>query len=156
MPEPFDLIAAKLEENEKALSDLYAQFARTFPQDSEFWSELSRDEVRHAGWIDRVRQDAAAGAIRPGQATARPQAVDTAIQYAASLAARCRKGDLTRVQAHALARDIENTMLEQRLFVVLGLASPELATLQDDLRRETAEHRDRIGAALARLVQRGA
>ncbi len=153
MKESFDAIAAKLEENETGLSDLYAQFARTFPQDAAFWTELSRDELKHAGLIGRLRGSVAVGAIRPGDTTARREGIDMAMQYAASIAERCRRGEITRVQAHALARDIENAMLERKLLTVLGLASPESAAVVEELVRETAVHRTKINEALERLVQ---
>ncbi len=147
----FEQVAAKLAEHEVALSEMYAQFARTFTVDADLWLSLSRDEARHAAWIDEVRQSVGAGSMQPAETTARQQAIDQAIQYVRGLAERCRSSKMTRVQAHALARDVENGMLERKLFAVLGGASPDFAKLQDALNRETEEHRDRITRAMARF-----
>ncbi len=151
MPIPFEQLAAKLAEHEIALSEMYAQFARTFTVDAELWTALSRDEARHAVWIDEMRQSASARSVRAVDTTIRLQGVEVALTYARGLAERCRSGRMTRLQAHALARDVENGMLERKVFAVLGAASPEFANLQETLTRETAAHRDKISKALARF-----
>ncbi len=152
MNESFDVVAAKLADYETGLSDLYAQFARTFIEDREFWTDLSHDEARHAAWINRLRQSVSAGAVRPAQTAVRREAIETAMAYARSLAGRCSRGDINRLQAHALARDIENAVLERKLLDLLDVASDESRNLHEALNRETAAHRDKIIKAMARLA----
>ncbi len=149
---PFDVIAAKLAEHEIALSEMYAQFALTFPLDAELWTSLSRDETKHAMWIDEVRRSASGRAPQPAETTARPQGVEAATTYARGRAERCRSGQMTRLQAHALARDIENGMLERKMFATLASASPEFRKLQAQLTKETEAHRDKIIKAMAHFT----
>lgn len=149
MKDSFDAVAAKLEENEISLSDLYALFARTFPEDATLWTELSADETKHAGWINRLRQAVRAGTIQPAETSARLPAVEMALQYNRTLAGRCRNGALTRMEALGNARNIENGMLERNVFRALGGASREFKDLQDLLTRETSAHRDKIGKAMS-------
>ena len=148
----FDAIAAKLAEHERALSEMYQQFARTFVEDADLWTGLSRDETRHAAWVEHMRHLVDVRAIEAPESPARRPAIDMAIQYASTLADRCRRGDMTRLQAHALARDVENGMLERKLFTALGGAAREFKDLQDALVLETTSHRDRIVQSLARLM----
>ncbi len=151
MKDRFDAVAAKLADNEIALAELYATFARTFSEDASFWTALVDDERRHASLINDVRQSEPSGGVRPPPAGARPEAIDTMMRYVRSIVERCRKGELSRVQACALAKDLENSMLENKLFVVLGTGSAELTAVQERLAADTADHRRRIDETLARL-----
>ena len=152
MSDSFEVIAAKLAENETNLSELYALFAETFPEDAALWTELSHDEQRHAAWITAVSQSAAQGGTVPlPSAAVRREAIETMIRYTRSVAERCRKGEMTRVQAHALACDFENSMLENRLFSALSAGAAESRSLVEDLIDDTARHRQRIRSALATL-----
>ncbi len=156
MNDSFEVIAAKQAEHEVALSELYAQFARTFPVDADLWTSLSHDEARHAMWIDEVRQAASAASIQQVETTVRRQGIEAAITHARGLAERCRNGNLTRLQAHAMARDIENGLLERRVFAALAGVAPGFARVRDALTKETTAHRDKIVKAMARFAGRPA
>ncbi len=150
MKDSFDTIAAKLAENEMAVAALYLKFARTFPEDVALWAPLAEDEQRHADWVSEVRCSVAASGSEPEPGAVRVQAIDTMTRYIQSIGERCGKGELNRTQACARARDLENSILENKLFTILG-NSPELRNLQQRLVTDETAHRKRIDETLGRL-----
>ena len=49
-------IIQQMIDQERLLSELYALFAKEFPQYSEFWTELSEEEKRHARLIAKLEE----------------------------------------------------------------------------------------------------
>jgi len=151
MTDPLDEVAEALIENELAVARLYEQFAETFGEDAEFWQGLATEEHKHARWIAEARDLTRTGPVDPAAPPVRLQAVEHMIQYVESIGGRCRKGELTRVNAYALARDLENSLLESRIFGLFVPAREQLRALQERLVHDTSAHRQRIGEALDRI-----
>ncbi len=151
MQDVFEAIARSLADNETALADLYATFARAFPEDAPLWAALADDERHHASAIGEVRQSVTAGAVRPDPGAVRREAIESMTRYVHSIGDRCRRGEIARIQACALARDLENSMLEKNLFRVLGVGPAAVTALQELLAAQTLEHRRKIDETLARL-----
>ena len=155
MSDPLDEVADALIENELAVARLYEQFAETFEEDAEFWQGLATEEHKHARWIGEARDLARTEPVEPAAPPVRLQAVEHMIQYVESIGERCRKGELTRVNAYALARDVENSLLESRIFGLFVPARDQLRALQERLVRDTSMHRQRIAEVLDRARKAG-
>jgi hypothetical protein len=144
MADTFDALADKLIENESAIGALYDLFAATFPVDRDLWAGLAREEEQHAAWIRQAVENL------PSETRQRPvplihlQAVVSLLTYATALAERCRRGELTRFTALALARDLENSLLEGKVLTTLATS---LSHLEKALVESTTAHRERIAAA---------
>jgi hypothetical protein len=150
MGSSLDQILERLKENELAVSRLYSQFSQSFAEDADFWSELSQQERQHAGWIERLREMAHRQEIRTGNTVVSPQAVDHAITYADAVCEKCRRGELTRLSAYAIAYEIENSLVEKRFFSLFASAPSPYEEILNQLFRETEGHRQKIGEALKR------
>lgn len=48
-------IITLLLKQETLLASLYQTFAQKFPEHEEFWSQLAREEEKHAGWLEQLR-----------------------------------------------------------------------------------------------------
>jgi hypothetical protein len=155
MSDTFEAITGKLMENETALGRLYELFGQTFPQDAELWVSLARDEYRHSVWIRQACEAVTPEQRQQSLLSIRVPAVEKMIQYVGSIAERCRRGELTRLNALALARDLENSLLESRLLGTLSSGAARLVLLQKSLVESTTEHRQRIVDALDRVRQGG-
>jgi hypothetical protein len=107
MPDTFEAISQQLMENETAIGRLYELFGRTFQQDAELWVGLARDEFRHAVWIRQALETATPEQRQKKLLSIRLAAVETMLQYVASIAGRCRQGELTRVTAQHRKRLID-------------------------------------------------
>ncbi len=151
MGEVVQELVNRLMENERAMVRLYEQFGETFPEDEKFWNEISREELLHFNWLKQLGDfvDKEKIGIRP--TSLRSQAVSTSISYLNSLIEKCRKGELTREKAYALAYDIENSLLEKNFFSVFEFASTPYRKIQNEMARETRDHRDKIGEALKKI-----
>jgi rubrerythrin len=155
MSDPLDEVADLLIENELTIARLYEQFAQTFEEDATFWQRLAKEEHQHARWIEEARDLARTRPVEPTAPAVRLPAVEHMIQYVDSIGERCRKGELTRLNAHALARDVEDSLLESRIFNLFVPARDQLRALQERLVRDTAAHRQRIAEALDRIRKAG-
>jgi len=155
MSDPLDDLAEALIENELAVARLYELFAQTFEEDAGFWQELAKEEHQHARWISEARDLARTRPVEPTTPPIRLQVVEHMIQYVDSIGERCRKGELTRVNAYALARDVESSLLESRIFSLFVPARDQLRALQERLVHDTSAHRQRIAEALDTIRKAG-
>jgi hypothetical protein len=154
MPDTFEAVARKLQENETALGRLYELFGRTFPQDQDLWKGLAEDECRHAAWLRQAEEAVTLEQSQQSLLSIRVAAIEYMMQHIGSTAERCRRGELTRLTALALARDLENSLLENKLLGTLSSGAASPASLQKALVQSTREHRQRVIDALER-VRRG-
>jgi hypothetical protein len=148
MTDTLETVAEKLVQNEAGIGQLYELFAAAFPEDAPLWSALGEEEKQHAEWIRRAVEAMPADTRQRPVPAIRSQAIGTMITYVASVAERCRRNELTRLNAFALARDIENSLLEGRLLESLQVPAPGV---DKDLLEATAAHRRRIVEAMQRL-----
>ncbi|HOP39494.1 MAG TPA: hypothetical protein PLI53_00470 [Geobacteraceae bacterium] len=155
MFESIAMLLEKLRENESAIARLYRQFARSFPEDAEFWDAVVRDEEQHSEWLAQMRAIATSGKIRAGSGNLRVEAINSAIDYLAAVSENCDQGRLDRENAFAIAFDIENSLLEKRFFTVFTSDSAEFKHLADTIMRETVRHRNAIGDALRSIRSAG-
>lgn len=148
MGSSLDQVLEKLKENEIAVSRLYSQFSQSFPEDADFWNQLSQQERQHAGWIERLRDMVSSQDIRPATTVLSPLVVGNAITYADTVREKCRIGDLTRLSAYAIAFEIENSLIEKSFFSLFASASSPHKEILKQLLLETEGHRQKIGEAL--------
>jgi len=75
------------------------------------------------------------------------------IQYVESIVERCRRHELTRITALALAGDLESSLLESKLLGTLSSGAAPFAALEKALVPAPGDHRKRIVDALDRVRQ---
>jgi hypothetical protein len=151
MSELIQELVNRLMENEMAIGRLYEQFGETFSEDEKFWKEISREELLHFNWLKQLGDFVKKEKIGTRPTSLRSQPVSTSINYINSLIEKCRKGELTREKAYALAYDIENSLLEKHFFSIFEFASTPYRKIQSEMSRETRDHRDKIGEALKKI-----
>jgi hypothetical protein len=154
MPDTFESVTRKLMENETAIGHLYELFSLTFPPDAELWTRLARDEHQHAEWIRQASDAAAPEQRERSPLSIRLAAVENMIQHVGLIAERCRRKELTRINALALGRDLESSLLESKILGTLSSGAAGLAGLELALVQATADHRRSLVEALDRVQQR--
>jgi hypothetical protein len=155
MADTFETIARKLMENETAIGRLYQLFGQVIRQDADLWAGLAQDEYQHSEWIRQAYEAVTPEQRQKSLLSVRAQAVDSMIEYVGSVAERCRRGELTRLTALSLARDLENSLLESKLLGTLSSGAASLAALEKTLVEATARHRKRLADASERARQEG-
>ncbi len=144
----YDLLVEKLIENENAIGRLYHQFSLTFVEENQFWSQLSQEEQKHSKWIKDLLEYVKKGEVKRGTTTLKIQAVETAIKYVDSVCEKCRNGKISKLNAYAIAYDLENSLLEKKFFSMFLLDVPIHKEVHDRLIYETEKHRKWVGDAL--------
>ena len=146
-----ELMLTRLMENEIAVSNLYSQFGDMYPENREFWKDLSQAELRHAHWIDTLRASVNEKKIMVKGTLPSVHAIETSIKNINVLCEKCKKGKISRQKAYIIAHELEDSMLEKKFFNVLQLDSPLLVKLKNKLSSETEKHKQILGDAILTL-----
>ncbi len=133
-----------LREHEKAIGRLYAAYARRFPQDREFWLDLSGEEEQHAGWVkslqSRVNEDPSSLVVDRFPTTA----IEHSLAYVNRLIGTADSPSLTRVNALSIALDLERALLEHRYFEVFAGDAPQIRHTLQLLEQSTRTHLHKV------------
>ena len=70
-----------LAEHEKAISQLYKEYARKFSEQKDFWSKIAAEEIEHASWIFKLRSQAEKGSLYFKEGRFKTEAIITSLEY---------------------------------------------------------------------------
>ena len=141
-------ILSMLSRHELVIKQFYEIFAVKFPQYENFWKALVSDEQKHSNWLEALRADASLAPLIQNTIPLKPQAIQSSIGYVEQQIKRARESGFNSIQALAIARDLENALIE-RVFSRLGRSeSPTIRTVVSDLTDETEKHRNMLAKAL--------
>jgi hypothetical protein len=137
---------------EGAMAELYDACAALDPGDAALWRELEQEERRH---VEQVGQLAAIIAARPANFQRHrplsPAAVQTMIAYVEGVTARVRRGGFAPSdgrQLLALARDMEQSIIESKYTEIVRTTDLEYERLVRSIVAETVSHKQRIASRL--------
>ena len=140
---PVELLEA-LKEHEMALANLYEVYADVFPECRDFWTDLSKDELQHANWIDalyaRVKnsdEDFVAERFRV-------EPIKHSIKYVKQQAARAYEADFTLINALSTALQLEEALIENKYFEVFAGDSAQTQRTLALLADCTRTHHDKL------------
>ena len=137
-----------LRRHEMAIMGLYESFAAKFSKYHDLWQGLMKDEQRHALWIEKLRSYPAIGSWLIQNVKVKPQAIKSSIEYVESQARTAREGDMKLMQALAIARDLENALIEKQFSRLNNSSSKEINSIMTALAAETGKHRDKLAEAI--------
>jgi rubrerythrin len=135
-------------EHELAVKRLYEAFALDFAERGDLWQSLARDEQGHADRLGRLMPQSNEVGRLWLDSGLRPQAVKSSIAYVESQRARAEGGGLGLLQALAIARDLENALIENEFSKLSGPVNVEIGSVLEDLAVETERHRKMLAEAL--------
>jgi rubrerythrin len=127
-------------ENEILLHKLYALYATLFPDDKEFWEDISADEAEHAGWVSSLSNRIDTGEVRLSAGRFKPDALTSFADYIQEQIDRIDTEKVLQIQALSVSMDLENSMLEKSMFKSYETDSPELREVMDRLQKSTEFH----------------
>jgi rubrerythrin len=142
------MILDLLVEQELALAELYTAFGKRFADDGEFWKGISDDEKKHSTWVQRLKAQAAQGAVEFDAGRTREQAVRISIGYIKTMTDRAIEEDMLLFDALTLSHDIENSLIEKQVFRHFTSDSEEMKRVLTRLEEVTREHRDKLKTVL--------
>lgn len=127
---------------EHALAGCYTACAAQWPQEAIFWTGLAEQENNHAGHIAAAQELLNSfpddfSASRSFTASA----VETVIHGVLARTEEIKKGSISLSQALFIARDFENSLLEQKYLELIQSKNLRYSTLMNLVVTQTQEHR---------------
>jgi rubrerythrin len=134
---------------EKSLSSFYEKCAELFPQDAEFWSDLSKDEQHHANVLKTLAKATLKRArhFEVGKSFGSGSLVTFLNQVRANLA-RLDCDPLKERDALMIAYHMEGTLVEQKYAEVLKTDKPEYVNVLEKILDETRMHKKKLVARM--------
>jgi rubrerythrin len=145
MDQSSDLLDALIQ-HEKNVSDLYKSYAERIELLAGFWNSLSREELQHAQWIQRLGQKIQDQDVFLNKKRISLQAVQTSMRFINAQIVRTKRENLTAIQMLSTALDIEKAMIEKSFFDLFEGDSPEIKNTLSALATETKKHIEKIQA----------
>ncbi|MEI7832468.1 MAG: hypothetical protein WCJ56_04645 [bacterium] len=129
---------------EEIIADIYSAYAATIPDFTDFWNEISVEELHHASWVRSLLHLYQAGTIYIEENRFSLDTILTFQTYLRDLLADARKGKTTVIGALSVARDLEGTLAESSFHQVFATDAREVGELLNRLRHSTEMHVERI------------
>lgn len=138
-------VLAVMAEAEVAVGELYKVCAQKWPEDRGFWEYTANQEAEHAAAMKRMaslieKSPDEYSAGRPFS----PVAVQTFIRGVNTHRERIGRGEVPKRQAFFIARDIEQSILENKITEIARTANAEYNGLIKRIVNDTAAHLEAI------------
>lgn len=133
-----------LRQIELVVAELYKRFSRSFVQDRVLWENLSRDEENHAVLVDELKRTLLKNGSPFELGKISLVALSTYRQGVEIQLNRLGRGELRRQNAFFIARDFEKTLIERRFYDSIHSQNPEYRQIQENIRRETETHLQKL------------
>ena len=133
-----------LTRQELILAELYRFYAGLYPDLREFWSELSREQMEHATWVEYCYKKAEEGTVNFEEGKIKTYTVESFVKYLEDNLAKVKEKAPSPQGAFALALGIENSLLIKRVFDRFQSGDQELTSLLGSLREKKKDHLKRL------------
>lgn len=134
----------KMADHERVVARLYDTFATMFPEQSEYWSTVASEELRHAAWVSELAHLIEHGTITFAQDRFPLGQIDESIKYVEQLIHRANHDQVGLNESFEEALGLERRMLEHGFLDVLDSDSQKLKEVLIRLREETQSHVDQM------------
>lgn len=104
---------------------------------------MRNEELAHAPWIEYLGAQAANGAIVFHEDTTRACTLQAFLDHIGAVRQKAQSASLTPMDALSIAADLEDSLLESRVFDHVQSDSAETVRILKLLRAKTMEHRNK-------------
>ncbi len=133
-----------LANNEETIGRLYTAYAERFPESTDFWQGLAKEEQSHAAWIYKLGEGVNSGGILVDQQRFKAAAIRTTTNHIETEIKAAKQAYITSINALSIANAIEQSLIEKKFFDILESDSIELKRLLQKLKDDTAKHAHKI------------
>lgn len=133
-----------LKTHEKEIARLYEVYAETFPVYRSFWIELSKEEIEHADWIERLQTRIENGSEDFVVERFPVAAIEHSIGYVTELVYKTEEADFQFIDALSEALHMEEALSESKYFEVLEGDSAETKRTLTLLASSSRKHYQKI------------
>lgn len=132
------------EAHEKAMYELYNLFASKYGDYEDFWRGLAEEERIHARWVGTIRAKMETGEISISADMISIASIQKSLEYIQSQISLFSYQESTVDQAFALAMQVENSIIERRIFDIVKTGSDQTRKTLLNLIDKTRMHYFRI------------
>ena len=140
-------IIETLAKHEEAIGGLYSTYVATFPDYEWFWSVLAAEEIAHATWIRKLDPTMQEGSADVYEGRFKMDAVRSSLRYVQELEGKARRRETSLTNAFSRAYDLEDSLIEKRIFEVFEGDTVEVRKTLLALAEATRVHRRTIEKA---------
>ena len=137
-------IIQQMIDQERLLSELYAVFAKEFPQYSDFWMELSEEEKKHAGLISKLEEAEKKGLVFFDEGKTRAKTLSVFISYLEKQYQKALNKEFSVASAFSCAFDLEQALIEKEAFSRFDSLTEKTRGAMNKLKTETNIHMEKI------------
>ena len=130
--------------NEQSIGQLYHEYSDVFPEFSDFWEKLAKEEYNHASWLNEVSPKVVEGSLHIDERRFTKEAGESYRKYLEGEFEKARQKGISLLQALSVALNIEESLIESKYFEVLEADSTELRRIFSDLESATRDHMRRV------------
>jgi hypothetical protein len=127
--------------NEEKVSELYMIYASKFPEYSDYWSGLAKEELGHSGAIRTLKYS---DQVMFKEGTFEKNLIQISLKYMEDKIVEANTRNMAIEDAFSVAVELETNMLEQKFFVVFEGDFSELVEVFQNLEKATQGHVDNI------------
>jgi rubrerythrin len=145
-------VLVALANNELLISKLYQRYSENVPEMRNFWLKLVGEEIHHHRMILELNNKIAAGEVFFDEKRFKLKPIELVQSY---LSEKIEEADSKKPSAReslAFAADVENSLLERKIFTVFDADSEDLKELLISLTEETRQHLLMVQEKLASMT----
>lgn len=139
-----------LKGHEMGASELYAAYANKFPEHDKLWSGLSKEELDHADWVEKLTEMVRGGTVYFNEGRFNPEALKNSLVELQNEIMKAKSGGLLLINALSTAYYFETALIERKFFEVFEGDSKELKHTLISLSDSTKKHQEIVKEALER------
>jgi len=141
-----------LNRQELLIAEIYRFFAGLFPENREFWTNLCREELEHAEWVEYLYKKTQTDSVIFREEKLKSYTVETFVKYLEGHLAKVKEKAPTLEAAFSLALGIERSLLVQKVFDHFQSSDREIDVLLKNLQDRMRDHRKHIEQHAARYL----
>ncbi len=131
---------------ELRMARLYTLYADRYPDHIGFWTSLAQQERGHAAAIRSLWNRTRTGGARFNPGRFRSGILRMFIGYLDKVYAKAKTEPAPFLGALAVARDLENALIEKKALAIFEGDAPEVQRLLERLHKDTARHAAQLDA----------
>jgi hypothetical protein len=137
-------IIQQMIDQELLVSELYATFAKAFPQYSDFWAEMSGEEKKHADLISKLGEAEKKGLVLFDEGKTKTYTLTMFVSHIEKQLQKAKNKEFGIAAAFACAIDLEQSLIEKEVFSRFDSLTEKGGSVMIKLRDETKNHSEKL------------
>jgi len=141
-----------LKEKELALSEVYKEISEKFNENEEFWNNLSEEKLYRLQQIEELCEQAKQEKMGFDEKNTKTYTLNTFMESIRDIKDQLRNNELNEIKALSLCHDLENSILERRVYEYFIPYNDEQRTVLNKLKSDINDFLKDIQAQKNKIV----